>query len=544
MLIEIICDEFKSHDKPRPPIVFHEGLNTILGDKSGSNSIGKSTFLLIVDFAFGGDDYISSDAVRQVGSHTIKFTFEFNNERHYFSRNTTTPDEIWVCDKNYVASEPLPKKKYREHLFALYNIQRQGISFRDIVGRYFRVYGRDNLSEKRPLLAAARESNENAITALLKLFGVFGRFEELKAVEQESVAKRDAYKKAQKYEFIPFSTTTKKHFTDNERTIISLQEELSLLTEQADRELSADDLEKADVASDIKGKLTYARRQRGRLKSQLRAIEANMGQGIIPTEGDRSDLAQFFPQINIKKIEEITQFHIRMQNVLSVEFEEEEQLLTVLIESANKQITTLEDELRKTGIPAQLSKSFLDKYSQLNNRIRALTFQNESYSKSQDLKGEVKRVAERLGEVQEQELRFLENDINAQMVRFNDFIYDGTHKPPILDLKSIKSYVFETPDDTGTGTSFKSLVVFDLSILELTPLPALAHDSLIHKNIGDAPLERIMELYLQSKKQVFIALDKDSSYTGKTSKILNDTAVLYLSENGNELFGRSWNTKQ
>ena len=36
------------------PIFFHEGLNTVLGDDQGSNSIGKSTLLMIVDFIFGG----------------------------------------------------------------------------------------------------------------------------------------------------------------------------------------------------------------------------------------------------------------------------------------------------------------------------------------------------------------------------------------------------------------------------------------------------------------------------------------------------------
>jgi hypothetical protein len=86
------------------------------------------------------------------------------------------------------------------------------------------------------------------------------------------------------------------------------------------------------------------------------------------------------------------------------------------------------------------------------------------------------------------------------------------------------------------------MFVFDLSVLDMTPLPAVAHDSVILKNIGDAPIERLMELYLQSDKQTFIALDKDDSYSSRTSEILNQTAVLRLSDNGKQLFGRSWNT--
>lgn len=64
MLCEIICDYFK-----QPRIQFYPGLNTVLGDGSGSNSIGKSTFLMIIDFVFGGNDYVnkSTDVQRNIG---------------------------------------------------------------------------------------------------------------------------------------------------------------------------------------------------------------------------------------------------------------------------------------------------------------------------------------------------------------------------------------------------------------------------------------------------------------------------------------------
>lgn len=69
MLCEIICDYFK-----QPRIQFYPGLNTVLGDGSGSNSIGKSTFLMIIDFVFGGNDYVnkSTDVQRNIGKHTNK----------------------------------------------------------------------------------------------------------------------------------------------------------------------------------------------------------------------------------------------------------------------------------------------------------------------------------------------------------------------------------------------------------------------------------------------------------------------------------------
>ena len=41
MLKEISCDKFMMNGKVREPIRFHPGLNTIIGDSNGSNSIGK-----------------------------------------------------------------------------------------------------------------------------------------------------------------------------------------------------------------------------------------------------------------------------------------------------------------------------------------------------------------------------------------------------------------------------------------------------------------------------------------------------------------------
>ena len=70
--------------------------------------------LLIVDFVFGGNTYLNSDALHKVGSHTINFMFEFDNEYHYFSRNTTKSDEINICDENY-------RVRIQSHLMSLIN---------------------------------------------------------------------------------------------------------------------------------------------------------------------------------------------------------------------------------------------------------------------------------------------------------------------------------------------------------------------------------------------------------------------------------------
>ena len=55
MLFEIMSTEFVANSEKRGRVQFKNGLNTVRGGKQSDNSIGKSTFLLAVDFCFGGD---------------------------------------------------------------------------------------------------------------------------------------------------------------------------------------------------------------------------------------------------------------------------------------------------------------------------------------------------------------------------------------------------------------------------------------------------------------------------------------------------------
>lgn len=122
----------------------------------------------------------------------------------------------------------------------------------------------------------------------------------------------------------------------------------------------------------------------------------------------------------------------------------------------------------------------------------------------------------------------IEQAINDKMKEYNDSLFAERHQPPHLHFNEYNSYRFETPDDTGTGSNYKGMVIFDLAVLNLTALPAIAHDSLILKNINDGPIDGIMKIYADSKKQFFIAFDKQDAYTTETRKIVTDNKVLKL----------------
>ena len=165
--------------------------------------------------------------------------------------------------------------------------------------------------------------------------------------------------------------------------------------------------------------------------------------------------------------------------------------------------------------------------------------ENDAYSKLQQLKSNRDADADRLKTIRQQQLALVSYQLNEEMSRLNDAIYKGSYNAPVLDFTET-GYAFFTPDDTGTGIAYKGLVVYDLAVLALTRLPVLVHDSVVLKQISDDAIERIIALYSSCGKQVIIALDKQNSYSEKTSHLLSESAVLRLTSNGQELFGRSW----
>ncbi len=136
-----------------------------------------------------------------------------------------------------------------------------------------------------------------------------------------------------------------------------------------------------------------------------------------------------------------------------------------------------------------------------------------------------------------------EADVNATMAGYNTKIYADRKTSPELDIKSINRYTFSTPKDGGTGTQYKGLIVFDMAMLALTPLPVIVHDSVILKPIENEAIENIFKIYNSTPKQVFIAIDRASAYTQEAQNILESSQVLRLSTGAGALYGRVWNVK-
>ena len=545
MLTEISCEFFKLNGQIRPPIQFHKGLNIILGGKTGVNSIGKSTMLLIIDFAFGGDAYAKSDAVRELDNHHIHFTFEFDGKLYHFLRHTATPDDIFQVEKNGNIVTPLKREGYANWLKEHYKMDFAGVKFRNTISRFFRIYGKNNYNELRPLqMRGGTESQEAAIHVLVTLFN---QYESVLAFEEQLQLAEDrikAFREARKYQFIPSAVDGLKKYEENIFVIASLKQEKEDLETSNNQAVNAEEVEKANQANALIIQMRDARRLVNQKENDLHLIDLNMSQGIYPTEADLTSLREFFPEANLRKLIDIERFHNKIQTILQDEFEAAKARLIAELVPLKQTVEELQKQAEEIRPSMAFSKEFLSAYTQLDRRIHKLEDENEAFDTRNTLQNEKKRASDRLKSQMETVLKEIELTINHRMSEISDYVSQGKDNPPILGIKEYNSYSFETPKDTGTGTNFKGMLIYDLSILNSTALPALAHDSLLFANISVEKIEQILALYAREKqKQIFIAFDREGNYDKETQSIIKENTVLRLGADEQALYGRQWGRK-
>lgn len=533
MLREIYCDAFN-----QKKVCFNEGLNVVLGTSSGTNSIGKSTFMLIIDFVFGGNTYANSeDIIKNVKEHRICWTFEFGDIKYYFARRVPESKEVEECNDKYEVMNKISNEDYCKWLGKQTGLNIENLTFRDAVGRYIRAYGKDNCLEKKPLHSFPRESDLSASTALLKLFNMYAPISSVKNQADQSEDKYKAFDKAQKLNFI--AKIGKRQYKQNLKDIDRLEHELTKLAEGLENGLLDVDAAASEEAIEIKKSLSRARRYRSSLLGKVAVINDNKEYNFSVTDNTYTELQKYFPNVNLNALEEVEVFHKKIALIFKQELQEENKRLMKEIDEYNSFIISLESQLKNLIQNPKLSKIVLKKHADGLKELDTKRKENESFDKLEQLKKEKETDKERLNKIKIKQFGVLADKVNKEMHRINNIIYNGKYNSPVLTFNG-NTYHFFTTNDTGTGIAYKGLVVYDLAVFNLTNLPILVHDSVVLKQISDEAIECIMKQYIASGKQVIIALDKQDSYTKKTAKILEQNSILRLSSNGKELFGRFW----
>jgi hypothetical protein len=529
MLKQISCDIFLES-----PIDFHKGLNVILGDNKASNSIGKSSLLMIIDFIFGGNSYIdkNSDVITNIREHQFLFCFEFDNTMYYFKRSTDEYKYVHICDDKYNTIEKVRVEKYTEFLKEKYKIDNDSITFRGIVSLYSRIWQKGNFDVKKPLHELSAKNYKDAIINLIKLFNKYSKIRELENEIKELEDSKKAVQKAEKYHYIP--KVNKSTYNKNKKEIDRIKKEIEkvALAISMDYNRFAEKLD-----TELSDQINALKRQKSNYELQLRRIRRNKIRDKITNAKQFETLLEFFPDVNMNKINEIEKFHMSLVNVLKDEIEKSESEIISKLKTIDSNITKLELDFSKKveQVPdSEFVRPLLELSSQLNQKEN----ENSLYEKKASILEDIKDVKEQLGKVKTTILFELSNLINKEIASINERIHkDGRRPPQIILLENM--YHFGVEDNTGTGEAYTSLIEFDLSVLKLTKLPFIIHDSMMFKNIENDVIDEIINIYNEQTKQIFIAIDEKNKFNKRTQNIIEKNKVINLSEN-KLLFIKDW----
>lgn len=553
MLVEVRCDKFISNGKVREPIRFHAGLNVVLGDDNGSNSIGKSTFLMILDFVFGGIDYIQKcvDVQENVKEHTICFAFDFGGQMYYFSRNTIDYNKIVKCDAGYQAlpdEKPLSLQKYGEFLCEQYALSAEGTTWRGAIARFIRVYKRDTLDEERPLRSSKDENTADAIKGYMRLYDRYSSVEaQIKQAAKAEDEKETFRKSTQEYNHVRAAKNDKEKAA-NETRIAELEQQEQALIADSDRGLLDLDSMTAQRLSELNEALINYRREKALVQTQLNSVRRDMTGEKRSFKRTFTDLERFFPNEEFHTLEEIEHFHQKLTKILEQEFAETERSLATTYALLGSEIAAIQKQITEIKNVPNVSQAILKEFAQITTELNNLKKANENYDELQRLKHTAADYAETRDAVIANELLAIESTVNQKMRSINlEILDDATHMPPVLRLEKLNKYAFNTPNDGGTGAQYRGLITFDLANMAVTPVPFVVHDSVLLKNIERAVFSAIIRMYHNQKqqdKQVFMAYDTLDAYDKETRELVEENTVLRLSPGGNELFGWAWNKEK
>lgn len=531
MLKEINCKHFIKN-----PLIFSNGLNTILGDNYSTNSIGKSTLLMIIDFVFGGGSYIEKDSgtIKELGDHSFNFEFIFNEVPHYYNRNTDNHLIITICDKDYNPISEINAKEYTENLKEYYEIKNSS-SFRAMINPYSRIWGKGNYDVDKPIQTHIKSKESDAIDNLIKLFNLYSTISETKSKIKNQEESKKILLGLHKKNYV--QRITKTQFALNEKEIEHIQNEIKTIQDNLLKfTLNIEELSNKELI-DLKTQKKKLLDSQSLILNKIRRLDLSLGKRKTKSKYFKR-LSEFFENPNEEKIEEIENFHSKISSILSRELGASKKLLEEENKYFVEEIGTIDVRIDSLLKNVKSPKFIVEKIYDLTIEANNLTNLNKFYQEKEDVVSDINTLTEKLEETIGDILSNIQVQINNELIRINKEIHTENKKTPCIKLKK-NSYTFDHSTNTGTGKSFADLIEFDLTILKLTELPFLIHDSVCFKNIEDFAVDKIIEQYTNFDKQIFIALDGINKYSKESQKVLKENSVIELSDT-NKLFNRDW----
>ncbi|MEZ4512189.1 MAG: DUF2326 domain-containing protein [Chloroflexota bacterium] len=535
MLTEIYCEQFREKT-----ITFHSGLNVVLGDNVATNSIGKSTLLMILDFVFGGETFLvhNKDVIDELGDHDYNFSFSFGNTSYYFRRGTYKPDLVYKCDEKYKEEAPLSIEEYRAFLKTQYSLQDIDLTFRAITSLFSRVWGKENLDVKRPLHNFTQQRYSECITNTIKLYE---QYHSIRVLSEEVARKKEeksAITKAFKEGLI--SKPSDPQYKSSLTTITAINNEI----EDIKKNLAKYAVNIAEVANkemlELKAEKDKLLSEKLSLDTRLQRVRNDLAQNKSVRSKHLSPLLKYFPDLNIEKLAEVESFHSNITRILRKELRSSETELSVLLESVISEIDVIDRRIESliSNVEIENPALIIDRVYDLSQAHANASTEIAHFERDRQIKSDLKKAEELLKIERSRILELIENILNDKTRRYVTAIYNEERRSPTLRLGQNR-YSFEVVEDTGTGKAYSNLILLDLAFLETTRLPFLIHDSVLFKNIQNSAVAKLIDLYEETGKQTFIAIDEIEKYGKEAESKFMKRKVIQL-DNRNVLYIKDW----
>ncbi len=516
---------------------FDAGLNVLTGPDDGANSIGKSSVLMLLDFAFAGDDFIKIcyDVIENVGAITIEMDFVFGDVKYSFSRSTNDPKII--TDLNDGSEKSI--NEYREFLRDVYLFPELGASFRGAVSPFLRIWGKDNYNPNKPLNSFPSEPYSSIKSTLLKLFSLCGSLSSLTKEKVEIENKKKSLSVAFKEGYIKSITKSQKKKTearlsDIELEISKIKLSLENFSINASQIINDENIKIKSYKDSLVSDLFY-------LKSRLKRIDINLTYGDAVNKKNFEKLMEYFPNVHIDKLVKIDQFHSGVAKILKAELREEKSLLEEQIENLELEIALAEEKLLQAAKVIGRPSGLIDRMLELFSEEKDLSEQIRFREISSNIDDRVGEISSKIAEDSIKSLGVIESKLNSGMSKYINKFYDDNPVSPKIKLYESR-YDFSHNEDSGTGKAYANMIALDMSFLEETYLPVLIHDLVVFSNIEDHAIENIFEEYASINKQIFIAIDKVNRFKEKTQRLVRSKEFLSLGSD-KLAFGTSWKNK-
>jgi hypothetical protein len=546
MLTEIYSEAFQyGNKKERGPIALREGLNVVLGNKGSDNSIGKSSFLLAIDFALGGNTYPTKEIKNQVKDHRICWTIEFAGKKSFFCRWTNEKEYVRKCEQGYKETgEVMGLDDYISFLYDGLNMSTDEREYRILTSVFLRIHPKfSNQAISAPLASYAGENEHSGLLALEKIMNKYEAIKKENEAKEAAKEKSSALTKAESQKVI--IKLTKDTYELNEEKRKQLEEEILQLgykEEQANAKKEDND---DQTYADINRNIQTLRSRRSYLYYRRKLLTIKEPYSIQDISEDLEALNRYLNDgVKVEEVEKVQNFQIKLQKILAAESQQEIESIEKEISEINQKIELLSSELVELSGPSTVPQELVNQIAEKRAEIIRLNESDQIFLEREKIRDGVKTASAALKEVEKDSVKEMEKSINDTLAGFIDEMFksDGaTHSKPYIDIFSSDKYQYNSYNDGGNGTAWRDLILFDLAMMKITSIPFIAHDNNLTKNVEDDTLFKLFPIYqeVSKGKQIFLAFDGLEKFNNPDlKKEMLDSKVLELEKaNDDYLYG-------